>query len=215
MVDCTVPHEAGGLVVLDFERTLRAAQQGDGDAFARIWRQFNPGLLRYLTVKAAPVAEDLGADVWMRIVRALPSFEGDEQNFKAWLYTTARNRLTDWYRSGQRRLESLETSRFMTIASDSHVESEVAERSATDAAVALIAHLPSAQAEAVTLRVVAGLDVPRVARVMGRSPGSVRVLCHRGLKMLERLLQEDAARSLPVYPAEVASAAVSSTMESA
>ncbi len=38
------------------------------------------------------------------------------------------------------------------------------------------------------LRVVVGMDVARVATLMDRTPGSVRVLCHRGLKRLERSL---------------------------
>ena len=38
------------------------------------------------------------------------------------------------------------------------------------------------------LRVVAGMDVARVAEIMGRTPGSVRVLCHRGLRRLEQRL---------------------------
>jgi RNA polymerase sigma-70 factor (ECF subfamily) len=212
MSSCT---QGRGLLLLDFGGTLRAAQAGDGDAFACIWRQFQPGLLRFLTVKAAPAADDLAADVWLRITRALPSFEGDEQSFKAWLYTTARNRVTDWYRSGQRRLESVETAYFSAVPADSHVELEVAERSATDAAVALIAKLPAAQAEAVMLRIVAGLDVPRVAMVMGRSPGSVRVLCHRGLKMLERLLQDEGSAPLPTHVVDVAPVVEASTVESA
>ena len=54
----------------------------------------------------------------------------------------------------------------------------------------MIASLPSDQGEAVILRVVAGLDVSRVATIMGRSPGSVRVLCHRGLRRLEGMLEE-------------------------
>ena len=99
--------ERWGLGVLDFGRTLEAAQAGDPDAFACLWRRYQPGLLRYLTVKAAPVAEDLAANVWTRVVGALPAFRGDEQHFKAWLYTTARNRLTDWYRSRQRRAETV------------------------------------------------------------------------------------------------------------
>jgi RNA polymerase sigma-70 factor (ECF subfamily) len=202
--------------VLDFGRTLRAAQQGDEDAFARIWREFHPGMLRYLKVKAAPVAEDLAADVWTRVLGALPGFEGDEQSFKAWLYTTARNRLTDWYRSSQRKMESVEISRLLTIPADSLVEQEAAERMATDTAVALIAQLPPAQAEAVMLRIVAGLDVPRVARVMGRSPGSVRVLCHRGLKLLERQLQADVETVRPaVHLKDVGPTSVSETVESA
>jgi RNA polymerase sigma-70 factor (ECF subfamily) len=71
-----------------------------------------------------------------------------------------------------------------------NVEDEVAERSATERAVALIAELPPDQAEAVMLRIVVGLDVARVADLMERSPGSIRVLCHRGLRRLEQRLVE-------------------------
>ena len=58
----------------------------------------------------------------------------------------------------------------------------------TRAALAVVATLPPDQAEAVVLRVVAGLDVDRVAEIMGKRPGTVRVLTHRGLRRLaERL----------------------------
>jgi RNA polymerase sigma-70 factor, ECF subfamily len=47
------------------------------------------------------------------------------------------------------------------------------------------------QADAVLLRVVAGLDVAEVARIMDRSPGAVRLLCHRALRRLAPLLVEE------------------------
>lgn len=176
--------------MLDFGGTLQGAQQGDEDAFARLWREFQPGLLRYLRIKAAPVAEDLAADIWVRALRALPGFAGDEQGFRGWLYTTARNRVTDWYRSGERRIDVIEHTSLVVMPSSANVEDEAAEHSATDRAVALIGELPPDQAEAVMLRVVVGMDVARVAEIMGRTPGSVRVLCHRGLKRLEHRLTE-------------------------
>ena len=40
------------------------------------------------------------------------------------------------------------------------------------------------------LRIVVGLDVARVAEIMDCSAGSVRVLCHRGLRKLELRLGE-------------------------
>jgi RNA polymerase sigma-70 factor (ECF subfamily) len=60
--------------------------------------------------------------------------------------------------------------------------------------MALIATLPPDQAEVVMLRVVAGLDVTEVARILGKRPGTVRVLAHRGLR---RLAQRLAAGDLP------------------
>ena len=54
----------------------------------------------------------------------------------------------------------------------------------------MIASLPPDQAEAVLLRIVAGLDTARTAQLMDRSAGAVRVLTHRGLKTLLASLTE-------------------------
>jgi RNA polymerase sigma-70 factor (ECF subfamily) len=177
----------------DFRGTLRAAKKGDDEAFASIWREFHPGLVRYLRVKAASDAEDLAADTWCRAIRALRSFEGDEDGFRAWLYASARNRLIDWQRGSHKRFLSIDNAKLLMMPSARTVESEVEENSATEEALALIALLPPDQAEAVMLRTVAGLDVSAVAEIMRRTPGSVRVLCHRGLRRLEDMLASDAA----------------------
>jgi RNA polymerase sigma-70 factor (ECF subfamily) len=58
------------------------------------------------------------------------------------------------------------------------------ERISTQAALALISALPADQAEIIVLRVVAGLDTRAVARIVGKSPGAVRVAAHRGLRRL-------------------------------
>jgi len=42
------------------------------------------------------------------------------------------------------------------------------------------------------LRVVAGLGVDRVAAIMGKRPGTVRVLTHRGLRRLAERLGDGA-----------------------
>jgi RNA polymerase sigma-70 factor (ECF subfamily) len=172
----------------DFRAHLRAAKRGDQDAFAALWSQFHPSLLRYLTVKAGPAAEDLAADTWVRVLRALPTFEGDESGFRAWLFTTARNRLIDWYRGSSRQFEYTEFSKLDLMPASTSVESAADENSTTRAALSLISQLPPDQSEAVMLRVVAGLDVATVAGIMRRSSGSVRVLCHRGLRRLESML---------------------------
>jgi RNA polymerase sigma-70 factor (ECF subfamily) len=60
----------------------------------------------------------------------------------------------------------------------------------TCAALALLARIPSAQSEVILLRVIAGLDAARVAKIVGRSTGAVRVLQHRGLRRLAALMFE-------------------------
>jgi RNA polymerase sigma-70 factor (ECF subfamily) len=204
----------------DFRGKLSAAQGGDEEAFAAIWRHFQPSLLRYLKVKDSGLADDLAADTWLKVLGALPAFEGGEAGFRAWLFTIARNRRTDWYRGAATKLVLVETTQLALLPDANDVEVDAEEDLATDEILQLIAELPTDQAEAVALRIVAGLDVATVATIMRRSSGSVRVLCHRGLRALERKLDRAAlepaeaevdadvdAMTTLTTPAEVAAAA--------
>ena len=56
---------------------------------------------------------------------------------------------------------------------------------------ALVRALPADQAEVILLRTIAGLDVAQVAEVMGRRPGTVRVLQHRGLRRLAEVFSPE------------------------
>jgi RNA polymerase sigma-70 factor (ECF subfamily) len=49
-----------------FPAVLVAAQGGDEQAFAVLWRELQPAMLRYFQVVAREAAEDLAADTWGR-----------------------------------------------------------------------------------------------------------------------------------------------------
>jgi RNA polymerase sigma-70 factor (ECF subfamily) len=59
-----------------FADTLAAAQDGSEAAFARLWRDANPALLRYLKVIAPGAAEDVAAETWVHVIRGLAGFRG-------------------------------------------------------------------------------------------------------------------------------------------
>lgn len=165
-----------------------AAQAGSEAAFSRLWRDGNPPLLRYLRVIAPDVAEDVAAETWLRVVRGLAGFRGDEQAWRAWLFTIARRQVIDEARRRSRRpvvpLDGAEQPP-APDAADTALE-----QMGTRAALALVAGLPALQREVIILRVVAGLDTETVARLTGRSPGAVRVAAHRGLRRLAEVLAE-------------------------
>jgi len=174
----------------DFEHLLILAKQGNEDAFAAIWRTFQPGLLRYLRVIGGQAADDLAADTWLQVTRKLSSFEGNDKAFRAWLFTIARHRHIDWRRQATRRKESLVEVGVLDRLPGSDDTTEKFETTiSTQSAIALIGTLPADQAEAVMLRTVAGLPVSVVAEIMGRPAGTVRVLCHRGLRRLASTLE--------------------------
>ena len=173
----------------DFPATLAAARSGEEWAIAVFWRSLNHRVVRFLSARAGDAAEDIASETWLTVVRKLHGFSGGEVEFRAWLFTVARSRLIDWQRRQARR--PVEVHR--QVESDGSVArddpaSEAIEALDTDAALAAIARLPSDQAEVILLRVLAGLDVARVAAMVGKRPGTVRMLQHRGLQRLGALL---------------------------
>jgi RNA polymerase sigma-70 factor, ECF subfamily len=176
-----------------FPAVLAAAAGGDEEAFGRLWHDLQPRLLRYFMVVSPAAAEDLASETWLGVVRGIDRFRGTEPAFRAWVFTIARHELLDWRRRAARRAtEDLPASGLVEQAAPDDPAAAVVEGFGTRAALALVATLPHGQAEAVALRVVAGLGVERVAAIMGKRPGTVRVLTHRGLRRLAERLGADA-----------------------
>jgi RNA polymerase sigma-70 factor, ECF subfamily len=173
-----------------FPAVLAAAQGGDEQAFAVLWRDLQPAVLRYLRMAAPVAAEDLAADTWISVIRGLARFRGDEQNLRTWVFTAARHRAMDWHRQAVRRpVASLPVELLAALAAPDDPAAAVLEAQSTQAALALLAELPPDQAEVVALRVLGGLGVAEVAQIVGKRPGAVRVLAHRGLRRLARRLE--------------------------
>ena len=166
-----------------FGVTLAGAQGGDEAAFACLYRDAQPALLRYLQVIATE-AEDVASETWLQVVRDLPRFSGSEADFRGWVFTIGRHRAVDAARSRSRRPATPMSEGLEILPDERHVEDEVLDGLSTQGAVALLATLSKDQADAVALRVIAGLDTAHVARILGKSAGSVRVALHRGLKAL-------------------------------
>jgi RNA polymerase sigma-70 factor (ECF subfamily) len=172
-----------------FGAVLAGARGGDEEAFASLFRAVQPALLGYLRVIAPEAAEDVASETWLQVVAGLAAFRGGEDAFRAWIFTIARHRAIDAGRARARRrtvpLDQDETAELLTSpdASDQALEAI-----STRAALTLLSALPSEQAEIILLRVVAGLAVEDVARMVGKSPGAVRVAAHRGLRRLAAMV---------------------------
>jgi RNA polymerase sigma-70 factor (ECF subfamily) len=172
-----------------FGVTLASAQGGDETAFACLFRDIQPTLLRYLHV-ITPEADDVAGDTWLQVVKGLPRFRGGEEAFRAWLFTIARHRAVDAGRSRSRRPDvplTLAAVAEQPLAPDA---AELAlEAISTRSIMVLIKSLPREHAEIIMLRVVAGLEAADVARIVGKTPGAVRVTAHRALRRLADLAE--------------------------
>ena len=156
-------------------------------------------MLRYLRGRNYGDVDDVASETWIAIARGLPSFRGNEIEFRAWVFTIARNRLVDSQRRAQRLPTPIADPETFDLqpAPDDPVR-DTLDTLDTDAALRVLSLLVPDQAEVLLLRILAGLDVQRVAEIVGKRPGTVRVLQHRGLRRLAELLraQESAEAAL-------------------
>ena len=167
------------------DEVIRRARAGDRDALAHLWRSYQHLLLRYFRGKGMSEPEDLASIVWIEVAAGLSRFDGDEPDFRRWLFTIAARRRIDNLRSGRRRQGRLEREQQLFVPPFDPDPSQRAEcTDALDTALMLVRTLPPDQAEAVLLRVLGDLSIAEVAEIMGRREGAVRVLVHRGLRRL-------------------------------
>ncbi|WP_374224702.1 RNA polymerase sigma factor [Micromonospora sp. C51] len=191
----------GGGSESDLTALVRAAQDGDEDAFRLLYRQVQPGLLRYLRGLVGGDAEDVASEAWLQITRDLRRFREEGAGFRAWTAGIARHRALDHLRrQGRRPSTALPADALVDLPADQDTADQAVQAAATRAAIELIATLPSDQAEAILLRVVVGLDARAAAQVLGKRPGAVRTAAWRGLRRLAARLDPQTAQDRAIAP---------------
>ena len=157
----------------------------------------NPPLLRWLSVVAPGSGEDVASDVWLSVTQGIAAFDGGEGDFRGWVFTVARRRAIDWARrrARQPRLAAAAGVDVVDPAATSSVLVDT--ETALASTLALLQQLTPDQREVVALRVIVGMTVSETAAVVNKSEGAVRVLSHRGLRLLaDRLVAEPRAEGV-------------------
>jgi len=174
-----------------FDRLLLAARARADWAWTEIYRELSPGILGYLRARGAREPEDLTGEVFLQVVRDLPSFAGSGLDFRAWVFTIAHHRLLDEARRVARRPVVLEEGAALAafLPTADAEEDALAALGAERVRRALWSLSPDQQA-VILLRVVGDLTVTEVARVVGKSPGAVKQLQRRGLAAIASALRQ-------------------------
>lgn len=172
------------------DEALVAAAQANGAEFAILYQRYVDPVYRfcYRRLGDRAAAEDATSAVFERAIKALPRFKTG--SFRAWLFTIARNTVTDAYRRnrGEQRLDAARS-----VADDRPGPEELSSEAADATLIRdLLVHLNPDQRQIVELRL-AGLTDAEIAHVLGRSHGSVRTAQYRAVQRLRRLFGLDAS----------------------
>jgi RNA polymerase sigma-70 factor (ECF subfamily) len=133
--------------------------------------------------------EDIAQEVLIAVCGALGRFRPSETRWMAFVYGIVRNKVIDAYRAaGRDRSEPMED--LPDRIDDDRAGPEAAALRSADSALLqeLLAQLPELQREVLALRVAMGYSAEETARMIGSTPGAVRVTQHRALVKLRALI---------------------------
>lgn len=173
---------------------VERAQEGEAEAFGRLYDQYSDTVYRYIyyRVGGKATAEDLTSETFLRALRRIGTFTWQGRDFGAWLVTIARNLVADHFKSSRFRLEVTTGEMLDANEVERSPEDSVLESLSNAALLEAVRRLNPQQQECVTLRFLQGLSVAETARAMGKNEGAIKTLQYRAVRTLARLLPQDA-----------------------
>ena len=172
-----------------FQRVLSAAQADAPWAYEQLYRSLSPAVCGYLRLRGAADPDDLTSEVFLGAFRGIGSFSGDEEQFRAWVFTIAHRRLTDERRAVACRPRPADCE--LPDRPGGDVEEEALRRLSAERVRALCTGLAGDQGDVLLLRLVSGLTVDAVAGILGKTPGAVKALQRRGVAAIRRQLERE------------------------
>lgn len=172
------------------DKITNEAVKGEASAFGLLYDHYQPQIYRFVMLKTGrrEEAEDLTHQVFLHAWQNIGNYKDLGYPFSSWLYRIARNQVIDYYRVRKNAL-SLEDADSELIAQD-NPETDAANRLEFQKLTLAVKKLKPDYQDIVILRFVEELSIREVAGTVGKSEGAVKLLQHRALKQLKKILEE-------------------------
>ncbi|MBN1392787.1 MAG: sigma-70 family RNA polymerase sigma factor [Sedimentisphaerales bacterium] len=151
-------------------------------AFTRLYRRHYDAVFRYCSHRLfeRQTAEDVTSDVFLKVVERFGCFEGDEKQFRNWLYKIATNAVNQHLRKTGRRNDLLQSA----CRQNGNVDlADAPEEKLALLKQAMLTLKPKYQT-IIALRFFENLKLTEIADVLGSSDGTVRSQLVRALAKL-------------------------------
>lgn len=181
----------GGMVI-DESSLVERARHRDSDALLVLYEQHYASVLTYLYYRLGDreQAEDLAAEVFVRMVENIATFRPNGRPILSWLYTIAHNLLVDEYRRrGKFSIQPLEENLAFEERSQPVHENE--RRQTCESISKALRQLTEDQRQVVILKFIHEYENDQVACFLGKNERAIRSLQHRALAALHRVLRKE------------------------
>ena len=153
------------------------------DQFERLYEEHAQTLLAFLIYRTGsrPMAEDILADTFERVLRARRRFDPRKASEKTWLYSIALNCLRDSVRKQAAESRAMERAVPVPAGETRPLTEAVEDRETLTGAMEA---LSEEERESIALRYGADLTVPEIAKLTGEKLTTVEGRVYRALRKL-------------------------------
>jgi len=177
------------------EQALAAQATHHAEGFRRLYRHYFDRVYAYIAYRVgrAADAEDIIAEVFLKVMRGLPDFEyRGEGSLNAWVFAIARREVSNFYRTHGRRPDDIPLQNLPEIQARGPLPDEhLIAKERFSRLRAMIVTLSPRRAEIVRLRFFAGLRNQEIAALLGIDERSVAAHLSRALKDLRHKYAEE------------------------
>lgn len=175
-------------VVQDELLLLSRARAFDQEALAQIHDLYYVPIFRYISLQVADAAtaEDLTSEVFIRLLHALRDHTAPQNSIRGWLFSVASIVVKDFYRKQYRAKQTELDENLPSQLSD--VDITVDKRLIQQKLQTAITQLTEEQRNVIALRFGYDMPIEEVAKTIGKTIGSVKMLQARAVVALSRLL---------------------------
>ncbi|MDA8219001.1 MAG: sigma-70 family RNA polymerase sigma factor [Dehalococcoidales bacterium] len=170
---------------------MRRAVAGEAEAFACLYDLHLTRVYRYVYYQVGnrADAEDLAQQVFLQAWRAIRSYKPGKSPFIAWLFTVAHNAVVSFRRKAKE-VTPLQVEPRADRGGVDPEEAALAGHSRETVRRAVLSLRPDWQ-QVILLRFVGQFDHGEIAAALGKSEGNIRVIQHRALAELRRVLERE------------------------
>ncbi len=172
------------------------AAAGDRDATERLLAAIRIPVTRYCRARMGEsigllTPDDVTQDVLLAVFKALPRYRPGETAAMAFVYGIARNKVVDAFRAAGRDRSDPSDSLPDTMSDLPGPEAAAVLGTEVGELRRLLDQLSEPHREVLVLRIALQLSAEETARIVGSTPGAVRVTQHRAMTKLRALLDAE------------------------
>jgi len=175
----------------EIKKLVQKAQAGDADAFGYLYEQYLTPIYRFLIfrLKNKEEAEDITQTIFLKAWQAIDKYEEQGHSFSTWLYTIAKNTLTDHWKKKKAVLVAEPETIFEHLKDERQNQTaDLEKKEKKQTLLKAIENLSEDQQIIIVLKFLQELSNQEIEVLTGKGQTAIRALQYRALKTLKRTL---------------------------